>query len=292
MRPAEAGHRLVDVYPRGRRSCFSAGRRTGWRPSPCRRVTSPTTSTSWSTSSPCCAGWSGRRIKDPHTVEDLVQETLARADVVLLAASIRTSCTTTRRSRRGTSWRRTPSGTTGRGPLPPPRRGRGRGAAHRRRAAAGGSRRSSAPPWPGCPPPTGTCWSPTRSTARTPARLAAERGSTPGAVAARLSRRPGPPAGGVPARRRAAWNHRPTAAGRCCWRCPADRRPPAASSTSTATSWPATAARTSARPALRAPRAARDDGVVRVPVSRDADVVTARQKGREVAARAGFSAPT
>jgi RNA polymerase sigma factor (sigma-70 family) len=32
-----------------------------------------------------------------------------------------------------------------------------------------------------------------------------------------------------------------------------------------------------------------DDGVVRVPVSRDADVVTARQKGREVAADAGFS---
>ena len=32
-----------------------------------------------------------------------------------------------------------------------------------------------------------------------------------------------------------------------------------------------------------------EDGVVRVPVSRDADVVTARQQGREVAARAGFS---
>ena len=32
-----------------------------------------------------------------------------------------------------------------------------------------------------------------------------------------------------------------------------------------------------------------DDGVVRVPVSRDADVVTARQLGREAAARAGFS---
>lgn len=32
-----------------------------------------------------------------------------------------------------------------------------------------------------------------------------------------------------------------------------------------------------------------DDGVVRVPVSRDADVVTARQQGREVAARAGLS---
>src|SRR6185503_482101 len=32
-----------------------------------------------------------------------------------------------------------------------------------------------------------------------------------------------------------------------------------------------------------------DDGVVRVPVARDADVVTARQQGREVAARAGFS---
>ena len=32
-----------------------------------------------------------------------------------------------------------------------------------------------------------------------------------------------------------------------------------------------------------------DDGVVRVPVSRDADVVTARQQGREAAARAGFS---
>jgi RNA polymerase sigma factor (sigma-70 family) len=32
-----------------------------------------------------------------------------------------------------------------------------------------------------------------------------------------------------------------------------------------------------------------DDGVVRVPVSRDADVVTARQQGREVAASAGFS---
>lgn len=31
------------------------------------------------------------------------------------------------------------------------------------------------------------------------------------------------------------------------------------------------------------------DGDVRVPVSRDADVVTARQKGREAAARAGFS---
>ena len=32
-----------------------------------------------------------------------------------------------------------------------------------------------------------------------------------------------------------------------------------------------------------------EDGVVRVPVSRDADVVTARQQGRDVAARAGFS---
>ena len=36
-------------------------------------------------------------------------------------------------------------------------------------------------------------------------------------------------------------------------------------------------------------RPAEEDGVVRVPVSRDADVVTARQQGREVAARAGFS---
>jgi RNA polymerase sigma factor (sigma-70 family) len=35
-----------------------------------------------------------------------------------------------------------------------------------------------------------------------------------------------------------------------------------------------------------------DEGVVRVPVSRDADVVTARQQGREAAARAGFSAST
>jgi serine/threonine-protein kinase RsbT len=33
-----------------------------------------------------------------------------------------------------------------------------------------------------------------------------------------------------------------------------------------------------------------DEGVVRVPVSRDADVVVARQKGRDVAAQAGFSA--
>jgi RNA polymerase sigma factor (sigma-70 family) len=33
-----------------------------------------------------------------------------------------------------------------------------------------------------------------------------------------------------------------------------------------------------------------DEGVLRVPVSRDADVVLARQKGREVAAAAGFSA--
>ncbi len=32
-----------------------------------------------------------------------------------------------------------------------------------------------------------------------------------------------------------------------------------------------------------------EDGVVRVPVSRDTDVVTARQQGREAAARAGFS---
>ena len=32
------------------------------------------------------------------------------------------------------------------------------------------------------------------------------------------------------------------------------------------------------------------DGVVRVPVSRDADVVVARQKGREIAALVGFSA--
>lgn len=32
-----------------------------------------------------------------------------------------------------------------------------------------------------------------------------------------------------------------------------------------------------------------EEGVVRVPVSRDADVVTARQQGREAAARAGFS---
>ena len=36
-------------------------------------------------------------------------------------------------------------------------------------------------------------------------------------------------------------------------------------------------------------RPAEEDGVVRVPVSRDADVVTARQQGREAAARAGFS---
>jgi anti-sigma regulatory factor (Ser/Thr protein kinase) len=32
------------------------------------------------------------------------------------------------------------------------------------------------------------------------------------------------------------------------------------------------------------------DGEIRVPVSTDADVVTARQKGRDLAARAGFSA--
>ena len=36
-------------------------------------------------------------------------------------------------------------------------------------------------------------------------------------------------------------------------------------------------------------RPVEEDGVVRVPVSRDADVVTARQQGREAAARAGFS---
>ena len=35
-----------------------------------------------------------------------------------------------------------------------------------------------------------------------------------------------------------------------------------------------------------------EDDVVRVPVARDADVVAARQQGREAAARAGFSCPT
>jgi RNA polymerase sigma factor (sigma-70 family) len=43
-------------------------------------------------------------------------------------------------------------------------------------------------------------------------------------------------------------------------------------------------------PALLDRRAADEDGEVRVRVLRDADVVTARQRGREVAARAGFSA--
>lgn len=76
MRPARAGHGLVDVYPWGPVSCFSAGRRTVWRARPCETVTTRTTNGSLPTSSPCWAAWSEPGSKDPHTEEDLVQETL------------------------------------------------------------------------------------------------------------------------------------------------------------------------------------------------------------------------
>jgi serine/threonine-protein kinase RsbT len=118
--------------------------------------------------------------------------------------------------------------------------------------------------------------------------MAAERGSTPGAVAARLSRA------------RASLRVEYLLAADAI-EPPTDRCRPVLRSLSSADRRRQQELDASGH-LLRCPPCARladrlferrgrpaEDGVVRVPVSRDADVVTARQQGREAAARAGFS---
>ncbi|WP_082600742.1 sigma-70 family RNA polymerase sigma factor [Nocardioides sp. Soil777] len=119
--------------------------------------------------------------------------------------------------------------------------------------------------------------------------MAAERGSTPGAVAARLSR----------ARASLRVEYLLVAEGAVP---PTDRCRPVLRALSSGGRRRqreldvnghllacTTCAQLADRLFERRGRPAEEDGVVRVQVSRDADVVTARQQGREAAARAGFS---
>src|SRR5918993_2252584 len=119
--------------------------------------------------------------------------------------------------------------------------------------------------------------------------MAAERGSTPGAVAARLSR----------ARASLRVEYLLAADG---IEPPTDRCRPVLRALSSADRRRqreldvhghllecTTCGKLADRLFERRGRPVEEDGVVRVPVSRDADVVTARQQGREAAARAGFS---
>jgi RNA polymerase sigma factor (sigma-70 family) len=119
--------------------------------------------------------------------------------------------------------------------------------------------------------------------------MAAERGSTPGAVAARLSR----------ARASLRVEYLLAAEGLepSSDRCrpvlrafsSADRRRQRELDVHGHLLECRTCAQVADRLFERRGRPEEDEGVVRVPVSRDADVVTARQQGREAAARAGFS---
>jgi RNA polymerase sigma factor (sigma-70 family) len=119
--------------------------------------------------------------------------------------------------------------------------------------------------------------------------MAADRGSTPGAVAARLSRARASlrveyllvAEGAVPPTDRCRPVLRALSSG--------GRRRQRELDVNGHLLGCTTCAQLADRLFERRGRPAEEDGVVRVQVSRDADVVTARQQGREAAARAGFS---
>ena len=97
----------------------------------------------------------------------------------------------------------------------------------------------------------------------------------------------GTAAGGVPAGRWSRPNRRPIGAGRSCSPCRAATAAGSGRSTPDGTCWSATCARGSASPLMERGQP-RDDEVC-IPIRSDADIVAARQAGRELAARLGFS---
>ena len=197
----------------------------------------------------------GARIKDPHTVEDLVQETLAR----LMSSATRVDPdklhhygAVTARHVVASYAERNDRARNRSHLLAEPAR---RPAARRRAAAGGGPRSSWLPRWPSSPRRTGT-WSMAHEVhGQDTSTIAAELGSTPGAVAARLSR--------ARASLRIEYllaaeaiEPRPIGADRCCARCPAANDDDNASSTPAGTCWSARPA-PARRPAVRAPRDSR-----------------------------------
>ena len=259
MRSAEAGHRLVEVYPRGRSSCFPAGRRTLWRASAVRGGDEPP--------------------YDERALVDLIP---------MLRRVVGRGSRTRTRSRTSSGPAVLPSRSI------PARHYASYGAARRgvvRRAERPRTQpahllaESARTRWPSCPRPTGTSWWPTRS--RRGHQHDGGRAGLPGAVAARLNR----------ARASLRVEYLLAAEG---VEPPTDRCRPVLRALSSVTGGASeldanghllectTCAQLADRLFERRGRPA-EDGVVRVPVSRDADVVTARQQGREAAARAGFS---
>ena len=242
-----------------------------------------------SSSSPPCSGVVvGRRVNHRDAVDDIVQETLAR----LLAARQRLDdrATGPLRDRDGaqprvSGWRQAETGR--RQPAPP--RSTTRAPRHPTRPCSGGRRRRpSARRWSGSHHGERARSSPTRSRGGTPPRWPTSSGSTPGAVAAQLNRswaklrveylleleRPPPTAQCRPVLL-ALVGERPPASGRARRRLPPPRlrllrRPE----------------RAPVRPAI----AVDARGGARWPVQVDADIVIARQRGRDVAGDAGFSA--
>ena len=220
-----------------------------------------------------------RASANPAQIDDIVQETLSR----VMAARSRVERDTlapyavaTARNLIASGFQREQRARQQRAPARRSRTTRSR--ARRTRRSARRRPRWSTPPWAGCRRRTGRSSSRTRSRAGTPPR-------SPPTAGPRRARSPrgwparAPGSGWSTCSPSAAPSPRPTTAGRPCSPC----RPPTAvgrpSSTSPATCWPATSARTSAARCSSAGRRARAGRRERVPVARDADVVVARQKG-------------
>ena len=233
------------------------------------------------------------RISDPATRDDIVQETLARVmasrsrveQETLVPYAIATArnliASLVQREQRA---RRNAHLLVG--------GGRAGAAARRRAAPPGGGDASSRPPWPGCRRRSGRSCSRTRWTARTrrrsrpaaaPRRVRSPRSSNRTRSRLRVEY--------LVAQTRGRAADRPLPAG-------ADRAVARVTGAGNASSTPPATCLAcdfcaELSTALFAPRPPLDTGRgAGSPVSRDADVVTARQKGREVAAAPGSPAPT
>ena len=164
-------------------------RRTrAWRPRPCRPATARPTTTLLVDLVPMLRRVIGSRVKDPHTVDDLVQETLVR--VMAARSTGRAGQAASLRGGHGAQPGRDDGREERPGPQPvAPAGGQPRRASPRSpTCCARRSGRWSAPRWPSCPSGDRDVLMAHEVEGQDTITLAAGQGSTPGAVAARLSR--------------------------------------------------------------------------------------------------------